>query len=311
MRIRAVTGGSLTGIFLAALSAACFATKGVFAKYLYADGWDSESVLLMRTLLALPAIAAWTLWRLKPGTFSRAPATALLGAAAAGALCYGLGASLDFYALMRLEVSLERVLLFSYPSMVVVLCAVIYRELPRPPVVVALGVTYAGIALVVSGFDVRVFSANLAGSGLVLGCALSFAIYYLASDRWTGVLGSAGFTLFASLAATVCLVALHLVRHGLAIGPWHARDAGFFAGLVIIATVLPMLSMAEGVRLIGAERASVVSTVGPPTTLLLGAWLLDERLRLAQWLGVALIVAGILILELARPGPRRGAPARA
>ena len=155
------------------------------------------------------------------------------------------------------------------------------------------------------------FRANLAGSGLVLGCALTFAIYYLASDRWTGVLGSAGFTLCASLAATVCLAAFHLVRHGLALGPWQARDAGYFAGLVLIATVLPMLSMAEGVRLIGAERAAVVSTVGPPTTLLLGAWLLDEHLRLAQWLGVALIVAGILILELARQAFRGGAARRA
>ena len=289
----------------------CFASKGVFAKYLYADGWDSEGVLLMRTLLALPAIAAWTLWRLKPGTLGRAPATALLGAAAAGALCYALGSGLDFYALMQLDVSIERVLLFSYPSMVVVLCAVMYRELPRPSVVAALAVTYLGILLVVSGFDFGVFRANLAGSGLVLGCALTFAIYYLASDRWTGVLGSAGFTLCASLAATACLVVAHLVRHGLTCGPWHARDSGFFAGLVLIATVLPMLAMAEGVRLVGAERAAVVSTVGPPTTLLLGAWLLDERLRPAQWLGVALIVAGILILELARRGPARGATDRA
>ena len=283
----------------------------MFAKYLYADGWDSEGVLLVRTLLALPAIAAWTLWRLKPGTLRQAPATALLGAAAAGALCYSVGSGLDFYALMRLDVSIERVLLFSYPSMVVVLYAAIYREMPSAAAVLALAVTYIGIALVVSGFDFGVFSANLAGSGLVLGCALTFAIYYLASDRWTGVLGSAGFTLLASLAATVCLVVFHLVRHGLALGPWQARDAGFFAGLVLIATVLPMLSMAEGVRLIGAERAAVVSTVGPPTTLLLGAWLLDERLRLAQWLGVALIVAGILILELARHGYRPGAPKRA
>ena len=279
----------------------------MFAKYLYADGWDSEGVLLVRTLLALPAIGAWTLWRLKPGTLGRAPARALLGAAAAGALCYSLGASLDFYALMQLDVSIERVLLFSFPSMVVILYAVIYRQMPRLPVIAALGVTYAGIVLVVSGFDFRVFNANLASSGLVLGCALTFAIYYLASDRWTGVLGSAGFTLLASLAATVCLVALHLARKGLAVGPWHPRDVGFFATLVIFATVLPMLSMAEGVRLIGAERAAVVSTVGPPTTLLLGAWLLGERLLLAQWLGVALIVGGILILELAGQKSRRGA----
>ena len=79
-----------------------------------------------------------------------------------------------------------------------------------------------------------------------------------------------------------------------------------FIGLVICATVVPMLAMAEGVRRLGAPRASVVSTVGPPTTILLGAWLLDERLSLIQWMGVGLIVGGILFLEALR---RRSAPA--
>jgi drug/metabolite transporter (DMT)-like permease len=81
---------------------------------------------------------------------------------------------------------------------------------------------------------------------------------------------------------------------------WSGRDVALIAGIVVFATIVPMLAMAEGVRRLGAPRASLVSTIGPPTTILLGAWLFGERLHPAQWCGVALIVAGILTLEGAR-----------
>ncbi len=278
----------------------CFATKGIFAKFLYADGWNAASVLVTRSVLALPIISAWTLWRLKPGALRAAPRSALLGAAAAGAFCYYVGSSLDFYALTTLDVGVERVLLFAYPTMVVALYALLRRQLPPRHVLVALGVTYAGIVLVVSGFDLAVLTRNLGGSGLVLACAFTMAVYYLASDRWTGVLGAAVFTVCGSAAATACLVVDYGFRHGLSAAAWPGRDAGLVGALVIVATVVPMLAMAEGVRRLGAERAALVSTVGPPATMLLGAWLLDERLRAAQWIGALLILAGILILEGAR-----------
>lgn len=291
---------ALAGIGCAVLGAACFATKGVFAKFLYAHGWDPATVLVTRSVLALPLIAAWALSRLKPGALRAAPRGALAGAAAAGAACYGVGSSLDFYALASIDVGVERVLLYAYPTMVVALYALLQRRLPRPRVLGALLVTYTGILLVVSGFDMSVFSRNLGGSGLVLACAFTMALYFLASDRWTGALGAGLFTMCGSAAATLCLVVDYLLRHGVASSAWHSRDAGLVAGLVLFATVVPMLALAESVRLLGAERAALVSTVGPPTTLLLGAWLFGERLRTAQWLGVALIVAGILILEVVR-----------
>jgi drug/metabolite transporter (DMT)-like permease len=122
----------------------------------------------------------------------------------------------------------------------------------------------------------------------------------VAGDRWARAIGSAAFSVYALAAATICLAA----RHAYTGQNWQitvtVHTTALFVGLVICATVVPMLAMAEGVRRLGAPRASVVSTVGPPTTILLGAWLLNERLSLAQWLGVALIVGGILFLEALR-----------
>jgi drug/metabolite transporter (DMT)-like permease len=293
-------GDAAVGVALSIVGAAGFASKSVIAKLLYADGWAADSLLTTRAFLALPVMAAWALWAVGAARLLRPPPRALAGAAAAGALCYYLGALLDFRALALIDASVERVLLFSYPSMVVVTFAGLHRRWPEPRVVVALLVTYAGIFLVVTGLNIDVLRANLAGAGLVLACALTSALYYLASDRWTPSIGSVVFTFYALVAATACLGLHRLLAPDAWAAVWNGRAVWLLAALVIVATVIPMLAVAEGVRRLGAPRSAIVATVGPPTTILLGAWLLGERMGSAQWLGVALIVGGILALEVAR-----------
>ncbi len=284
---------------MAALGACGFATKGIFAKLLYASGWDYLSVITLRAVLALPLLWLWAIYRMGARPWWRASPSALLGAGAAGLFCYYAGALLDFKALMLIDASIERVLVFAYPSLVVVLHALFYRQWPTRTAWLSLALTYVGIFMVVSGLDMPIFNANLKGAGLVLFCAFTFAVYYLASDRYTAELGSVGFTLAAVTCSATALSLHYVAVRGLpaaALLPWH--DVAILFGLVIFATTLPMVFMAEGVRHLGAPRAAVVSTVGPPTTILLGAFLLGEALSRAQWLGVALIVAGILVLEL-------------
>jgi drug/metabolite transporter (DMT)-like permease len=307
--VRPGDGGGLPGgVAIAAFGALCFATKGIFAKFLYAEGWDYESVVVVRAVCALPILWAWALWKVGARGMFAGPRRAVLGALGGGVLCYYLGALANFHALTLIDASVERVLLFAYPSIVVLLYALLYRRAPGRRVLAALALTYAGILLVVTGFDLSILRANLAGAGFVLFCALTFALYYLASDRWTPLIGSVAFTVYALTAATACLVVHYAFTgrpHAL---PIDARAVGLMAGLVLIATVFAMLAMAEGVRRLGAQRAAVVSTVGPPATILLGAWLLDERLTAPQWLGVALIVGGIVVLEAARPKAPAPAP---
>jgi drug/metabolite transporter (DMT)-like permease len=289
--------GVVAGILLSAIGAVGFASKGIFAKALYADGWNVGAVVTIRALLALPITLAWVLYITRAAPLRLSHPRAIAGACLAGIACYYVGAMLDFQALTLIDASVERVLLFSYPSMVVILDSVLYRRQPQISVICALFVTYLGISMVVTGLDMRILHGNLAGAGLVLACASTSALYYIAGDRWTRSIGSAGFTLYALTAATTCLTLHHLAVGSTSHPPITAKDGFLFAGIVVFSTVIPMLAMAEGVRRLGAPRASVVSTVGPPTTILLGSWLLKERLTTPQWIGVALIVGGILLLE--------------
>jgi drug/metabolite transporter (DMT)-like permease len=295
------------GLACAASSACLFASKGLFIKFLYADGWDYETVLTVRSLLALPVVALWALWMSPRHAFSRAPAGPLLGACAAGLLSYYAGALADFRALALIDASIERVLLFTYPSIVVLLHALIRRRWPRPAVFVALSLTYGGILLVVSGLSGEILRSNGFGALLVLGCACVFALYYLASERWTVKLGSMVFTTAALASATLGLCIHFALAHAWPqmLAPLRPRDLALMAGLVLVATVAPMFLMVEGVRRLGAQRAALISTIGPPATIALAALLLGERLAPAQWCGVALIGAGILVLEL-RPTADEG-----
>jgi drug/metabolite transporter (DMT)-like permease len=186
--------------------------------------------------------------------------------------------------------------------------AVTTRRFPSPPVVAAVVATYVGILLVVGGFDAAAWQRNLGGSAMVLFCATTTATYFLIGERTMLQLGSTGFTIIAMLAATFATLLICL--------PYHPLDAALrvsahgwtlLLALAVLCMFLPTLMQAAGIQRIGAVQGALVSTVGPPAALLLGAALLGERPGPAQLLGTALIVAGVLVIG--RHGAR--GPARA
>jgi len=293
--------GQLLGTLAAAAGAMLFATKGLFAKQLYAIGVGFEALVLVRALLSIPMFWGFAAAREGLASVRATRGEAMVAAAIAGFLCYYVGALLDFYALTMIDASIERVLLFSYPAFVVLFSAVRSRRRPARKVLLAVSLTYLGIFFAVGGFDVAVLRANLVGAGLVIGAALSYAIYFMVGERYTREIGSSRFTLFAMSAAAAALTVHYLVRHGLAgFATIPPRGWMLLGVLAVIGMFLPALLQAEGVRRIGAQRGAVISTVGPPTTIALAWLLLDERMTGWQLAGVALIVGGILVLDFAR-----------
>ncbi len=289
------------GAIACAAAAMLFAAKGIFAKQLYALGMGSEGVVTIRAIIALPLFLWFALRRESWQEITQTPRSAVFMAAMAGALCYYVGAQLDFLALTMIDASVERVLIFSYPAMVVIFTSVRDRRWPPISIRVATVLAYLGIFFTMGGFDLVELRANVFGALLVIGSALSYAIYFLVSEKYTRSIGSARFTLIAMTTATVCLAPHYFLRHGtteiVAIEPvgWL-----LLVGIAVFCMFLPASLQAEGVRRIGAQRGSVVSTVGPPTTVLLAFFLLGEQLSAWQWLGMVLIVLGILVLDLAR-----------
>ncbi len=294
-------GDRLVGALLVAGGAMLFASKGILAKRLYEMGVGFEALTAIRALIALPLFWAFATTRESVSIVRGTRPRAALAAAVAGFLCYYVGALLDFQALTMIDASIERVLMFSYPAIVVLFTAVQKRQWPQPAVFAAMILTYVGIFLSVGGMDGREMRADALGVALVLLAAITYAIYFMIGERYTREIGSTRFTLFAMSAAAAALVVHYLVRHGLqALGSIPAAGWLMLVVLGVFVMFVPASMQAEGVRRIGAQRGALVSTAGPPTTILL-AWLwLDERMTGWQLTGVALIVGGILVLDLAR-----------
>jgi drug/metabolite transporter (DMT)-like permease len=295
-----------TGMLCVTGAAVLFASKGLFAKALYQRGVGFELLVTVRALLAMP-LFIWFAARGNSAAGRATPASgrAIFAACAAGILCYYVGAMVDFWALTLIDASVERVLLFSYPALVVLIGSLRKRRRPTRRVVLALLTTYLGIFLVMGGIDLLELRQNLFGAALVLIAALTTAAYFLIGERYTHELGAARFASISMSASAVALALHFLAFRSLAeFEPLQAQDWLLLGVLGIACMFLPGLMQAEGVRRVGAQTAAIGSTVGPPATIALAAVFLDERLNAWQWIGSALIVGGVLVLARGKDDAR-------
>jgi drug/metabolite transporter (DMT)-like permease len=134
----------------------------------------------------------------------------------------------------------------------------------------------------------------------ILFCSMSIAIYTLISGELTQRLGSGLFTLTAMTAAAVGMTVHYQIFAGWENVDLSAAAWRTLAALVVFSTVLPLFLMAEGVRRVGASKASLISTLGPPATAIMAQELTGEILAPAQWLGIALVLIGVMALEVRR-----------
>ncbi len=284
-----------------ALAAILFASKGLFSKALYQRGVGFELLVTVRALLAMP-LFGWIALRPAAAPAARPRLAAVFAAAMAGIVCYYIGALVDFWALTLIDASIERVLLFSYPALVVMISSIMQRRVPEARLILALLVTYAGIFLAMGGIDFTELRQNLFGAMLVLIAALTTAVYFLIGERYTQELGATRFAAIA-MGSSAVVLAIHfaLFRSVAELAPLAAYDWMLLGILAIACMFLPGLMQAEGVRRVGAQRAAIGSTVGPPATIVMAMLFLGERLNGWQLLGSAMIVVSVLLLSLAKP----------
>ena len=266
-------------------------------------GLSFHDVAAIRSVLAVPGFALLA-WLYRNNISSSADRIThrkdLLIAAGVGLLCYYLGALANFYALTIVAASVERPLLFAYPIFVVLITTVMHRRAPSAPVVLALLLTTAGVTLVTGALSASLTAEQWAGMGWIAFCSLTIAVYFLVSADLTQRLGSSFFTFVAMTSAAVGFFGHYQIASG-----WQNIDLSGSAWLtlvtlIVFSTVLPLLLMAEGVRRVGASRAALISTLGPPATAIMAYYLTGEMLTLSQLAGIGLVIVGVLSLEMAR-----------
>jgi drug/metabolite transporter (DMT)-like permease len=283
------------GLAIALLGAVLFSAKAIVAKLIYRYGVDAVTLIAFRMLFSLPvfaAIAFWTAHGAAP--LDRADRLRIV---VLGLVGYYLSSFLDFLGLQYIGVGLERLILFLTPTFVLLITVLVFRRRIGPAEWLALVTCYAGIALVFAE-DLKIGGPDVAlGALLVLGAALSYAVYLILSGelvRRVGTLRLVSYAMCVSSAA--CILQFFLLR------PAHylvqpAPVYGWSLVNAIFCTVLPVSLTMVAVERIGAATASQASMIGPVSTLFLGALVLGEPVTGIQLAGTALVLAGIYLLS--------------
>jgi drug/metabolite transporter (DMT)-like permease len=279
---------------LGVVGAIAFSGKAILAKLMYRHGVDAVQVLFWRMLLALPLFLALAWWagRGKPA-FTRRDWGAILVLGFTG---YYLASLLDFMGLMYVTASLERLILYLNPTLVLLLSVVVLGQRVSARQVMAIALSYVGV-LVVFAHELRFEGSNVAlGAALVFGSALSYAVYLVMSGEVVRRLGALRLTGAATSVAGVLAVAqLFVLRApGAALVPepviWLSLANAVFT------TFAPVVMVMMAIERIGATMASQCGMVGPMSTVLLGVWLLGEPFTGWVVAGTLLVLAGVWLL---------------
>lgn len=286
------------GIACVLAGSIAFSGKPVLVKAAYQYGVDTMTLLALRMLFAAPLFILMAWWAGRPAVAFTAREIA--GIVALSFLGYYLGSFLDLAGLQYISAGFGRLILYLYPTLVLLMSAVFLQQPLRGRPLVSLGLSYAGIALVFSAEAQLGDSLPLTvwGAMLVFGSAVTYAIYLVAGSRLVHKFGAMRFSAYASLIATGFVIA-----HFLAIRPLQALVVAhevytLVAILAVFATVLPLWLMAEGLKRIGANQVSLVGCVGPLATMVFAWMFLGEAMTLVQLAGAALVLAGVLIITL-------------
>jgi drug/metabolite transporter (DMT)-like permease len=286
------------GIAAAIVGSIGFSGKPIVIKLAYVHGVDVMTVLALRMLFALPFFLAMALLAGRaPVALTRRDWLNVLGL---GFIGYYVGSYLDLAGLQYISASLGRLILYLYPTLVLLLGAVWLKQRVTRRHLVSLALSYGGIVLVFrSEFAVTgPTHETLIGAALVFGSAVTYAVYLIAGTRMIHKVGSMRFTAYASIAATVFVLATFLGTHGASQLVVPAPVYGLTLVLAIFSTVLPLWLMAEGLKRIGANQVSLVACIGPVATIGLAHAFLGEPVTAVQLAGAGLVLCGIVIISL-------------
>lgn len=289
------------GLALAILAALGFSFKAIFVKLAYAVPQavpvDSVTLLCLRMAFSVP-VFAWVGWR---ASRHLAPLSGRdwLAITALGLLGYYGASILDFIGLQYITASLERLILFTYPTLTILIGVLFMGKRASRRELGALLLSYAGIGLAFA-HDLHVAGDTrsvLIGAGFVFGSAISYAFYQAGSEPAIRSMGAARFTALAMLVSTGATLLHFVVSQPMGALVQPAPVYLHALGMAVFSTVLPVFMTSAAIRRIGASKTALIGTLGPILTIFFGAWLLGEPLSAWQLGGATLVLAGVLLIS--------------
>jgi drug/metabolite transporter (DMT)-like permease len=289
------------GLALAMAGSVAFSGKAIIVKLAYRHGVDAVTLIMYRMLFALPLFLLLTWWssRGRP-PLTRRDAVVVVGLGFCG---YYLASFLDFAGLQYISASLERLILYLNPTLVLALGVFLFKKKVSGRALLAMAVSYSGVLLVFGhelltqqSTQTTAVGQTALGAALVFGSAVSYAVYLAFSGQEVQRLGALRLTgLATSVACVLCLLQFVVLR---------PLDAMVVAPEVLwlsllnatLCTFAPVLMVMMAIERIGATMTAQTGMVGPLSTLLMGVFILGEPFTLWIAVGTGLVLVGIWML---------------
>lgn len=280
---------ALTGIIF-------FSSKAVIVKLAYQYEIEAVPLLLLRMAFSLPVYVIIALIK-RPSKSAEITRKDYLWLLTFGFIGYYLASLFDFMGLQYIKASLERIILFIYPTLVIFITWIFFKKVPSKVQVLAILVTYVGI-FITFGEELGVENSNevLLGGFLVFLSALTYASYLVGSGYLIPKFGAITFTSYAMIISCICVV-LHYSftsTDDIFDYPKEVYVLGFL--MAMIATVIPSYLISFAIKHLGASNFSILGSIGPISTIILANIFLDERLTYMQMIGAAVVIGGILLV---------------
>jgi drug/metabolite transporter (DMT)-like permease len=288
---------SLLGVIFALLAAVGFSAKAILVKLAFIEGVDAVTLLALRMAFSVPffiGVALWLSCR-DAEPLNTHDKWLVLGLGLVG---YYLSSFLDFLGLQYISAGLERLILFLYPTMTVLLSALLYRRAIGKPVIAAMLLSYAGIALVFLHDAGGKQGGVLLGASLVFASTLSYSIYLVGAGHAIQRIGTARFTAYAMIVASAASLLQFFLTHSVETLALSRRVYELSLFMAIFSTVLPVFLLSYAIRRIGSGSASLIGSIGPVSTIYLAYLFLNEQVSLLQMAGSSLVLAGVLMISL-------------
>lgn len=295
------------GIALALAGSVLFACKAILIKLAYGYGVSSIALLGLRMAFSLPLfLLIGYSRRQRSGDEAAMRPRDVLGIAALGLCGYYVASYTDFLGLRYVTAGMERVILFVYPTVVLLIERYVFGKPIRRVQALATVLCYAGIVVAFSGSDLRVGSDFSVGAALIFTSAVTFAAYAVGSGHLTPRFGSVRFTSVAMVSAAIAVIT-HALLSGEQLLGLPVPVYAYGIALAIFCTVVPTYLLAEGFRRVGASDTAILGAVGPLATVVLEYYVLGESINVVQGLGAVLVVGGVVMIGRAKAST----PARA
>ena len=297
------SGAQRIGPLLAVVGVLGFSFKAILIKLAYAwEPVDAVTLLALRMLYAAPFFLLMAWWARRDRHRKAIDRRDWISIVWLGFIGYYLASLADFVGLEYVTAALERLMLYLYPTIVVVLSAIFLKQRVTGRIIVALTLSYAGI-LLVFGRDLSLAADARdlwLGGALVFASSFLYALYLIGAGPVIARLGSLRFISAAMLVSAVFVLLQFAVSRPVSALAVPLRVHLLSLAMATFATVLPTYFIAEAIKRIGANRTSLVGSLGPVFTIGLGFWILGEPVHWIQLGGAALVLAGVALVTVRR-----------